>query len=182
MVSPLFLRQLKSLVYKNVLISRQNWFINLIRCLVLPVLFIVFVAEAQNFFQSVGTYGVGNRFRQIRTLDSDLIGDLKFLWIDQSTNATLANRLIADVTSQLPSKQVIKVANRTELAQHCPENFNQISGCFGAVVFQSLIFNATNRNFTYQLRLDNGLFSTNVYSGEASLETRRTIPLALLYV
>lgn len=173
MLSPLFLRQLKSLVYKNVLISGQNWFINVIRCLILPVLFIVFVAEAQNFFQSVGTYGVGTQFRTIKALDSKLVGDLKFLWIDQSTNATLAKRLIADVTSQLPSKQVIQVANRTQLAQHCPENFNEISACFGAVVFQSLTFTPTNRNFTYQLRLDNGLYSTNVYNGKASLEARR---------
>lgn len=173
MVSTLFVRQFRTLAYKNWLVSRRNWFINFVRCLVLPVLYILFVAEAQNFFQSAGRYGVGTQFRTIKPLDAKLVGNLKFLWIDQSNNATLANRLIADVTANIPARQVIKVANRTQLAQRCPENFNEISQCFGAVVFQNLNYTATTRNFTYQLRLDNGLFSTDVQSGKASLEGRR---------
>lgn len=169
----IFLRQFCALVRKNWLINRKNWLINFTRCLVLPVLYLLFVAEAQHFFQSNGAYGVGNKFRDIKPLDHALVGDQKFLWIDQSSNATLARRLIEDITSALPDDQVLQVANRTELASHCPENFNEVSQCFGAVVFQSLNYTSTSRSFAYQLRLDNGLYSTNVYNGKSSLEAHR---------
>lgn len=167
----LFLRQLKALCYKNWLISKGSRTINVIRCLVLPVLFILFLAEAQRFFSSAGTYGVGTQYRPIRQLNSELIGDLKFLWYDQSSNATLASSLIRDITSDLPQTQVIKVANRSELARHCPENFNEVSQCFGAIVFQTL--NISTNTFAYQLRTDNGLFGTDVHHGTSSLEERR---------
>lgn len=166
----IFRRQFHALLYKNVLIFRKNWLINSIRCLILPTLFILFAAETQHFFTSTGTYGVSKQYRPIKTLDKDLVGDLKFLWMDESNNATLAKILIANVTSQIPKENVIKVANRTQLDQHCPENFNQVSGCFAAVVFQTLDWTSTTMDFVYQLRLDNGLYSTNVYNGKASLE------------
>ena len=167
------LRQLNALVAKNVIIFRKALFINLIRCLLLPVLFIVFVAEAQHFFQSTGSYGVGSHFRPIRSLDASLVGNQKFIWIDQSANATLANRLINDITANLTQENVFQVANRSQLAQHCPENFNEVSQCFGAVIFQTLNYTQNQRNFAYQLRLDNGLYSTNVHNGKASFETHR---------
>lgn len=171
----IFARQFTALVHKNWLVNRKNWIINLVRCLILPVLYILFVAEAQHFFQSTGQYGVGTKFRDIKALNHALIGKQKFLWIDQSANATLAQRLIRDITSALPAKQVLQVANRTQLAAQCPENFNEVSQCFGAVVFQTLNYTNSARNFVYQLRLDNGLYSTNVYNGEASLEAHRKL-------
>lgn len=167
----IFGRQFNALLAKNFIILRKNLFINTIRCLVLPTLFILFVAETQHFFTSTGTYGVGDKFRSIKTLDHALIGDQKFIWMDQSQNATLANVLIADITSEIPQKNIYKLANRTQLDQHCPENFNQVSGCFAAVVFQTLEWTETATNFAYQLRLDNGLYSTNVFNGKASLES-----------
>lgn len=169
----LAVRQFRALVYKNWLIFGNNWFINLIRCLILPVLYVLFVAEAQHFFASTGEYGVGTNYRAIKTLDSELVGDLKFLWMDQSSNASLARNLINRVTADLPADHVIQVYNRTQLHQHCPENFEQVSQCFAAVVFQTLIYNTSTTDFVYQLRLDNGLYSTNVKNGKSSLETRR---------
>ena len=165
--------QLYGLCRKNYLVARRNLFLNLVRCLILPVLFIVFVAEGQRFFSSPGQYGVGTQYRPIKTIP-ETIGSTKLVFWDNSSNPTVARQLSEWVAADVPSAQIRFVNNRTQLTQTCPQNFNQVSNCYGCVLWLNLA--PSTNQWSYQLRLDSGLVDTKVRNGQSSLE-RRHMPL-----
>lgn len=165
--------QLLGLCRKNYLVARRNLFLNVIRCLILPVLYILFVAEGQLFFNSPGNYGVGTLYRPIQTIP-DTIGVKKLVFWDNSSSPTIARQLSEWVAADVPSAQIFWVNNRTQLTQTCPQNFNQVSNCYGAVLWLNLA--PSTNQWSYQLRLDSGLVDTHVNNGRSSLE-RRHLPL-----
>ncbi|ODQ51080.1 hypothetical protein SAICODRAFT_27131 [Saitoella complicata NRRL Y-17804] len=171
--SSLFIRQVRALCRKNLILFTRHWFLNLIRCLILPVAFIVFLGEAQNFFSRPATYGFGNA-AAVKNFATEL-GSGKFVWIDRTgSSGGEAQRVVDIVTARVTRGTVVQLQTSTELAELCPQNFIGASPCFAAVEFNQLDF--TTNQFNYTLRADTGSNTIRVDTNSGSFE-QKVLPL-----
>ncbi|BFZ63560.1 hypothetical protein YB2330_004688 [Saitoella coloradoensis] len=171
--SRLFTRQVRALCRKNLIQFARHWFLNLVRCLILPVAFIVFLGEAQNFFSRPATYGFGN-VAQVKDFATEL-GSGKFVWIDRTgSSGGEAQRVVDIFTAGVTRGTVVQLQTSTELAELCPQNFIGASPCFAAVEFNEVDF--TTNQFSYTLRADTGSNTIRVDTNSGSFE-QKVLPL-----
>ncbi|GBE77297.1 hypothetical protein SCP_0101700 [Sparassis crispa] len=187
---PLFFRQLSALVWKNWIVLSKHPFLNLVRCLLLPVGYGVFMALAQLLLAKVNNYGLGT-LAPVHNLTDVFDGSLSLIWVD-STNGTgtpSAVDIMSHVTRGFSPKQldaVQQLDSPSEIPKACPENFRLYSQCFGAVVFNALpgMPNGTTATtdpeqappFNYTIRADGGLFYINVDKHTSDFE-KKLFPL-----
>ncbi|KAG8772781.1 hypothetical protein FRC16_005555, partial [Serendipita sp. 398] len=159
----LFFRQLGALVWKNWIVLSQHWFLNLLRCLVLPIGFGVFLATAQLFLIKPDNLGIGPP-GPIHSLAEQFQSEYHFYWVD-STNgsATPAPRDIMDRVSLhfSPSQKAAlkQLESEEAVTAACEQNFNGYSDCWTAIIFNDIDgFSGVN----YTIRADAGLRYINV--------------------
>lgn len=143
-----------------------------------------FIAR-RSFFSGSHFTGLGQP-APIRSF-SEALGSMPFYWLDRSggipnvdPNPPFTSQAIMDIlTSQLsPSQrsQIQRLNVETDLAFACPQSFTGLSGCFGAVVFDSLTSDPGTRSTNYTLRFDPGLNKVNVRDNSGDIE-KRMFPL-----
>ncbi|KAJ1022457.1 hypothetical protein NDA16_003446 [Ustilago loliicola] len=169
--------QFLALTKKNRIVLRSYWLVNLLRCLIIPIAYYVFLGEAKNFFNTTNDLGLGEP-APIRRFSDDLTKPI--YWLDSSTSTTqsrFSSRQIMDVVLDglQPSQRslVRQVRDGQELGLACPQAFNGLSSCFGAVEFSDI---TEQGSVTYTLRLDPGLNRVRVSTNRGDAETR-TLPL-----
>ncbi|SAM83294.1 related to ATP-binding cassette, sub-family A [Ustilago bromivora] len=169
--------QFLALTKKNWIVLRSYWFINLFRCLIVPIAYYIFLGYAKNFFNTTNDLGLGQPV-PIRRLSDGLTNPI--YWLDSSTSTVqsrFSSQQIMDIVLDglQPSQRslVRRVSDGTELGLACPQAFNGLSSCFGAVEFSDI---TEQGSVTYTLRLDPGLNRVRVSTNKSDAETR-TLPL-----
>ncbi|KAF7302856.1 hypothetical protein MKEN_01247800 [Mycena kentingensis (nom. inval.)] len=175
----LFFRQFGALFWKNCIVLAKHPFLNILRCLILPVAFGVFLAIAKSFFHTPNTLGFGTSV-PLRSFRDAFRGSGDLLWVDatdgnsQPSPAAIMAR-IADGLSDSQRAAVKQVSSTDEFRKLCPENFNGFSECFGAVVFHDIPTNAS-LPIQYELYFASGLGHVDVVHHDGD-EEMRTLPL-----
>ncbi|KDR85851.1 hypothetical protein GALMADRAFT_389530 [Galerina marginata CBS 339.88] len=178
----LFWRQFKVLVYKNVLVFRQQWLVNLLRCLIFPVAYGIFLGFATNFFTNPNNLGLGNAVPIFRVQDH-FDGSRPIVWADNSGGSGYisAKNIMSHVTANFTSKQlagVMQVQSDQALSDSCLSNFNGASGCFITVSFDAIPTASPSdiRALNYTIRSDYGSHHVDVAKHTSDLETK-VIPM-----
>jgi ATP-binding cassette subfamily A (ABC1) protein 3 len=101
----------------------------------------------------------------------------KFVWADATTSQTSPSPvdIINRITSGFSDKQlsaVHRVETANDVPASCPQNFNQFSECFAAVVFYDVQSGSNIKGFNYTIRADGGLAYINVEKHTSDLELR----------
>jgi ATP-binding cassette subfamily A (ABC1) protein 3 len=79
--------------------------------------------------------------------------------------------------SPLQMRAVRKIDNASAIPLACPQNFNGVSECYGAIVFNSISTTESGRAVVrYTIRSDIGLFYINVEDHTSDFE-KRVLPL-----
>ncbi|CAG7851662.1 ABC transporter A family member 6 AltName: Full=ABC transporter ABCA.6 [Serendipita indica DSM 11827] len=173
----LFFRQLNALIWKNLIVLLQHWILNLLRCLVFPIGFGIFLATAQFFLIKPNNLGVGQP-QSIVSLESAFKSGYNFYWVDATNgSATPSPRDIMDrVTANFSPWQkslVHQLDSPQDIDPQCQQNFNGFSECFAAVIFDDITgFSGVN----YTIRADAGLRYVNVDKHNSDVELR-VLPL-----
>ncbi|KAI0947262.1 hypothetical protein AcV7_009727 [Taiwanofungus camphoratus] len=180
----LFYRQFVALFWKNwIVLSKHSW-LNIVRCLLLPIGYSIFLAAAQTFLDKPNNYGIGTAI-PVPSLVNKFDGTLTLVWADATngTGSPSADDIMAHVTSGFSPNQlnaVKKVDSPDDVPATCPENWNGYSACFGAIVFNSLPTSSNNitaaRSVNYTIRADEGLYYINVVKHTSGYE-ERVMPL-----
>ena len=170
--------QFLALTKKNWIVLRSYWLVNLLRCLIVPIAYYIFLGEAKNFFNTTNDLGLGQP-APVRLL-SDSLNDKPLYWIDNRTTTAgsrFSGRQIIDVVLDgLQPRQrslVRQVANDQQLGFACPQAFNGLSPCFGAISFSNI---TAQGSVSYTIRQDPGLNRVKVGTNSGDAETR-TLPL-----
>ncbi|CAE6433002.1 unnamed protein product [Rhizoctonia solani] len=170
-------RQLFALCRKNVIVLSNHYFLNLFRCVVLPVLFALFMANAPGIFTPNNKLGLGTPIPVYKLVDV-FDPKSKIVYVDATNGTdTLAVLTIMTVVmrdfSQAQKDAVVRLESEADIAPACPHSFQIVSNCYGAVVFRS----ANLKNpIQYTLRADMGRLDVDVQHHTSDAEMV-TLPL-----
>jgi len=180
----LFWRQFTALVWKNwIVLSKHPW-LNILRCVLLPIGYGIFLAVAQLFLVKPNNYGLGTAIA-VPSLMDQYDGSMALVWADSTDGigSPSAQDIISHITSGFSSRQlgnVRKAASANDIPSMCPENFNGYSECYAAVVFNSLPGSGSSAEalqpINYTLKADSGLYYINVAKHTSNYE-ERVLPL-----
>ncbi|KAF8435684.1 hypothetical protein L210DRAFT_3452656 [Boletus edulis BED1] len=173
----LFFRQFAALFWKNWIVLSKHKLLNLLRCVLLPIGYGVFLTFAQTFLEKPNNYGIGTP-APIRNFTTQFDGSLALIWAD-GTNGTgnpSASDIMAHITRRFDKyqmKAVKQVATPADIPSNCPQNFNLISECYAGIAFNYLPVSPTDTTpINYTMSADGGLVYVNVYSHTSDFETR----------
>ncbi|KAG1879528.1 hypothetical protein C8R48DRAFT_589537 [Suillus tomentosus] len=173
----LFLRQCTILCWKNWIVLSKHPLLNIVRCLLLPIGYGIFLAVAQTFLLKPNNYGFGSPI-SVYNLQDQFDGSLTLVWADgtNGTGTPSAEQVMAHITSNFTSNQlqaVMQVATPADIPTQCPQNFDLTSQCFAGIAFNYLPMNATDpKPVNYTISADGGLVYINVISHTSDFETR----------
>ncbi|KAG1840268.1 hypothetical protein DFJ58DRAFT_858320 [Suillus subalutaceus] len=173
----LFLRQFIILCWKNWIVLSKHSLLNILRCLLLPIGYGIFLAAAQTFLVKPNNYGFGSPI-SVYNLQNEFDGSLTLVWADgtNGTGTPSAEQVMARITSNFTSNQlqaVMQVATPADIPTQCPQNFDLTSQCFAGIAFNYLPMNATDTTpINYTISADAGLVYVNVISHTSDFETR----------
>ncbi len=164
--------QFGALTRKNWIVLRSYWLVNLLRCLIIPIAYYVFLGEAKNFFNTTNDLGLGQPV-PVRRLSDGLRNPI--YWLDSRTQTAdsrfSAQQVIDVVLDSLRPEQrslVRRVDSDSDLGLACPQAFNGLSSCFGAVEFSNI---SAQGSVAYTLRLDPGLNRVKVSTNSGDAES-----------
>jgi ATP-binding cassette subfamily A (ABC1) protein 3 len=164
----LLLRQTWTLTWKNILIVLfRHPFSTPLRCFLLPVIFIGFLAYARNLFIPPAHYGIGKSI-PVRTfsdaLDAAGGGRNRVVLVNGGLTGGDIQTVIQDVASTVKAsgKDVEVVSSETELLTLCRSTLRGTSTCYGAAVFYASPTEGPGGMWNYSLRADGGL-GTKIY-------------------
>ncbi|PPR02359.1 hypothetical protein CVT24_011703 [Panaeolus cyanescens] len=157
---------------------KSHWLLNVLRCLIFPVAFGLFLAYAQNFFASPTNYGVGTAIPLFAPQDH-FDGSRPIIWMDQTDGSGFvkAEDIMKHVTSNFTTRQlqaVREVSSMDELTRACVTNFGGASNCYLAVTFEG-IPRAPDQglgNVNYTIRGDDGAYRIDVLKHTSGYETK----------
>lgn len=155
--------------------------LNILRCLILPVAYGVFLAVAQVFLVKPNNFGIGNPI-PVFNLSGQFDPGLTLYWADATEGETSTfaspSAIISRVTRGFSHEQLsaVKQASSADIIPSlCPQNFNLFSECWAAVVFNSLPAQA-EAPVNYTIRGDGGLLHIDVVRHNSDYE-KRILPL-----
>ncbi|KAL8998402.1 MAG: hypothetical protein Q9169_002530 [Polycauliona sp. 2 TL-2023] len=158
-----FLRQLRTLIWKNILIVLfRHPFSTPFRCFILPVVYVVFLSYARNLFIPPSRYGIADP-TPVRSLadglaasggarDTVVLVHNGFLGgdIEEVVNQ------VADVV-RAEGKTVQVTPNEDDLLSFCRSSLRGVSQCYAAAVFYASPDEGPGQIWNYSLRADGGL-------------------------
>ncbi|KAF9479407.1 P-loop containing nucleoside triphosphate hydrolase protein [Pholiota conissans] len=174
----LFWRQFTALFVKNFLIVRKHWLTNLLRCLIFPIAYGIFLAYTPRFFGKAPNLGLGTISPVLQIQDA-FDGSRPLVWAD-NTNGTgfiTAKAIMGQISKNFTLKQLNalkEVENTQQVQQACLLNFNGASGCFSTVTFETIPTTAgsDNRSVEYIIRYDDGVQHINIAKHDTDFETK----------
>ncbi|KDR85825.1 hypothetical protein GALMADRAFT_274642 [Galerina marginata CBS 339.88] len=177
----LFWIQFRSLTWKNWVVMSKHPFSSILRCLILPVAYGVFLSFAQAFLHRLNNFGLGDP-TPIADFQKQFDGKTSLLWVDMTQRA--ANPppalIIAELTSGFTTEQlsaVKRVEDPKDIIAECRQNFNGFSQCFAGISFTDpLSHNGTSNALNYTIFADGGLTFIDVQRHTSDFE-QRILPL-----
>jgi ATP-binding cassette, subfamily A (ABC1), member 3 len=124
--------------------------------------------------------GVGNPV-PIVALEDRFDPSLSLVWADLTSGSSnpSASDIMAEVTAGFTTSQlnaVKQVSSEDEVLDTCPQNYQLVSRCFAAVLFDQLPQSVNSSNISYTIRADMGLFRIDVVKHASDFE-KRILPL-----
>lgn len=164
----LFLRQVWTLVWKNLLIVLYRHPLSTpLRCFLLPVVFVGFLAYARNLFIPPARFGIGYA-TPVRSL-ADALGAAsggrnRVVLVNNGFTDGDIDKVVQDVSNTVTAsgKDVQVVSDESELLTLCRSTLRGTSTCYGAAVFYGSPTEGPGGMWNYSLRADGGL-GTKVY-------------------
>ncbi|KAI4213072.1 MAG: hypothetical protein LQ351_004226 [Letrouitia transgressa] len=164
----LFTRQVSTLVWKNILIVLfRHAFSTPLRCFLLPVIYIGFLAYARNLFVPPAEFGIGNAI-PVRPLANAFGasggGRNTIVFVNSGLTGGNIEAVIKDVadSARIQGKNVVVTANEDDLLELCRSSLRGVSHCYAAAVFFSSPTEGPGGIWNYSLRADGGL-GTKIY-------------------
>ncbi|KAG9125960.1 hypothetical protein FRC07_005437, partial [Ceratobasidium sp. 392] len=170
----IWFRQLFALCRKNVIVLANHYILNIFRCVVLPVLFALFMANAPGIFTPDNKLGLGSTVSVYKLADVFPASN-RLVYID-ATNGTDSLAVLAIMTIVMrdftpeQKKSVVRLDSEADIQAACPHSFQLVSNCYGAIVFRSA---NTKTPVQYTLRADIGRLDVDVqhHTSDAELIT-----------
>lgn len=158
----LFWTQFWALFNKNWIVLWKHPVLNVLRCLLLPIAYGVFLAVAQLFLVKPNNYGLGT-LRPIRNLAGEFDGSAVLVWVDLANGTSPSPTDIMSIVTRDFSERQLSAVRRVdsvqELAAECRPNFNGFSQCFAGLEFNGLL---PGNGINYTIRADAGLLFIDV--------------------
>lgn len=163
----LFARQIRTLLYKNLLVAAiRRPILTTIRALIIPLLIALVLSYAQYFLNPAQQFGVG-RATPVYPLSTAISkassGRNTVVFVDNGLTGGDIGVVIDEVAAPFRSagKQVVVLHNESETQSVCQTSQKGSSKCFGAIVFTSSITQPTmGGTWNYTLRADSSLGTT----------------------
>ena len=159
----MLLRQTWTLTWKNLLIVLlRHPFSTPLRCFLLPVIFIGFLAYARNLFIPPSHFGIASS-APVRGLGDALAlaggGRNRVVFVDSGFLGGDIDAVIQDVASaaRAEGKDVEIVSDEDDLLTLCRSSLRGVSSCYGAAVFYGSPTEGPGGLWNYSLRADGGL-------------------------
>ncbi|KAI4203599.1 MAG: hypothetical protein LQ350_001789 [Teloschistes chrysophthalmus] len=157
----LFLRQVRTLLWKNILIVLfRHAFSTPFRCFLLPVIYIGFLAYARNLFIPPAHYGIGTS-TPVRSLAEGLTasggGRDTIVLVNNGFTGGDIDKVINRVADTATGKIVHITPNEDDLLTFCRSSLRGVSRCYGAAVFYASPTEGPGGMWNYSLRADGGL-------------------------
>ncbi len=172
-INCVFLRQTWALTKKTLLIAAvKHWFSTLIRAVLLPIAFIVLLANIRNFAFTQNGYGVGSPL-PVRGLAESNPAHEKLVIVQPPGLGQDVDRVAKAITAPLyPDQSVVYLTDANDLLTTCKESYQGVSQCFAAVVFNDSPLTIGKRStWNYTIRADSALsgnkFTYNVHNSDA---------------
>ena len=165
-------RQIWTLAYKNILIVLfRHAFTTPLRCFLLPVIFIGFLAYAKSLFIPPSQYGVGTP-APVKSLADALGyggGRNTVAFVNNGYTGGDINNVINTVADQVKAKgKVVQVlAQEEDLLTTCRSSLRGVSSCFAAAVFYGSPTEGPGGQWNYSLRADGGL-GNSIYTTKST--------------
>lgn len=160
---PLFFRQTRTLIYKNILIVLfRHAFSTPLRCFLLPVVFTIFLAYSRNLFIPGSHYGIGQA-NPVRTFANALNtaggGRDTVALVNNGFTGGDIDTVIDQVAGQVKAEgKIVQIlAHEEDLLTTCRSSIRGVSSCFGAAVFYASPTEGPGDIWNYSLRADGGL-------------------------
>ncbi|KAL8961901.1 MAG: hypothetical protein Q9193_001617 [Seirophora villosa] len=159
----LFLRQVRTLVWKNILITLfRHPLTTPLRCFLLPVVFIIFISYAKNLFIPPSEFGIADS-TPVKSLAEGLAasggGRDTVVFVDNGFTGGDIQNVISELaeTVRAQDKTVQIARDENDLLTLCRSSLRGVSFCYGAAVFYSSPTEGPGGIWNYSLRADGGL-------------------------
>ena len=162
------LRQTWVLTLKDLkVLAWRRWFSTLLRALVLPILYMVFISYVRTFFLPPSQYGFGTP-RPIRDLTTEVFGDSssaslggrnRIAFINNGYTGGDIDTLIDRLSGPLEEAgaDIRLLSTEDDLLETCQSSLAGFSLCFASASFRSSPTEGPNGVWSYTARVDGGL-------------------------
>ncbi|KAK7422996.1 hypothetical protein QQX98_001286 [Neonectria punicea] len=179
----LLCRQIWTLAVKDFrIILYRRWFSTLVRALLFPLLFVIFLSYAKNLFFPPAHYGIGET-SAIRSLSEAVDAASgqrdRLVFINSGFTDGDIDRVISNVITPLKNTSVNTwvLEHERELGTACRSSGRGSSRCIAAAVFYSSPSEGNGGVWNYSLQTD-GTFGSKVDTGATSNDAQiYTLPL-----
>ena len=163
----MFIRQVLTLVYKNLLVAAIRRPISTtIRAFIAPLLIVLLLSYAQYFLNPAQTFGIGHA-SPIHSLSSAISkatsGRDTIVFVDNGLVGGDIAAVIDEVSDPFrkAGKHIVTLRNEQDISNVCESSQKGASDCFAAIVFASSITQPKKAGiWNYTLRADTSLGST----------------------
>ncbi|KAG8712129.1 hypothetical protein FRC08_015002 [Ceratobasidium sp. 394] len=173
--------QFRALTRKNLIVTRNHWLVNVLRCFVLPTAFALFFAYAYEIFYLPSNLGLGTP-APIASLTDAWTADTIY-YVDATNSSpsrvpTFISTLVTSSNLSLSQQSRLKpLPSQDAVRRACPSNFRRVSECYAVLVFSYIPSSAEDaRPMSYTMRIDAGRRTVNVGRHTGDYE-RVTLPL-----
>ncbi|KAK9427506.1 hypothetical protein V1505DRAFT_379941 [Lipomyces doorenjongii] len=177
-VVDIFFRQTWALAKKTLLIVVvRRWNTTLIRAVLLPVAFMVLLANLKNFLAPSNGYGIGSRL-PVQSLVSNVPQNEKLVFVQTpglgSDVFTVVEKL--SVPLRAANKTLVYLTQVEDLITTCKESLQGVSDCFAAVVFNDSPLTTGNSGiWNYTIRTDSALDGSTFHVNQQNNDQQRVI-------
>ncbi|RMZ89888.1 hypothetical protein DV736_g2866, partial [Chaetothyriales sp. CBS 134916] len=159
----LFLRQIRTLTVKNLLIVLvRHWFSTPLRAFLLPCIFVGFLSYARNLFIPPSVYGIGDPV-SVRSLSDALQhvsgGRDQLVFVNNGFTGGAIEAVINHVTQQAGSfgGTIQTLTQEVDLLSQCRNSIRGTSKCVAGAVFFSSPDEGPSGHWNYTIRADGAL-------------------------
>jgi hypothetical protein len=179
--SRIFFRQTWALTKKTLLITiGRHWPSTLLRGILLPVAFVVLLANLKNFIIAHNGFGISSPV-PVSSLADNVLENQKFVVVQPPGLGADVARVVDTIVHPLraTNTQLVFLSDENDLVSTCLESIQGSSNCFAAIVFNdSPLTVGKHGAWNYTFRSDAALTGSTFYSNSHGTDQERVyLPL-----